>query len=125
MSATPPRLRLSLHNEPLPMAQPFRISGYVFEAMPATVVRLFNQAIEDGRLATAGDMLGNLGDLSPGDPAQGQLRDRLAGAWLDRAEQQLDSGDRPGAAQSLDRVRKLAPQHPRLAELSARLNAEP
>lgn len=40
MSATPPRLRLSLHNEPLPMAQPFRISGYVFEAMPATVVRL-------------------------------------------------------------------------------------
>lgn len=34
------RLRLSLHNEPLPMAQPFRISGYVFEAMPATVVRL-------------------------------------------------------------------------------------
>ena len=35
-----PRLRLSLHNEPLPFAQPFRISGYVFEAMPATVATL-------------------------------------------------------------------------------------
>jgi len=90
--------------------------------LPATVIRLFNQALQDGRLATAGDMLGNLADLSPGDPNHGQLRNRLAEAWLDRAEQQLDSGDRPGASQSLDRVRKLAPQHPRLAELTARLN---
>ncbi|MBU6248757.1 MAG: tetratricopeptide repeat protein [Xanthomonadaceae bacterium] len=90
--------------------------------LPATVIRLFNQALQNGRLATAGDMLGNLADLSPGDPNQGQLRHRLAEAWLDRAEQQLDSGDRPGASQSLDRVRKLAPQHPRLAELTARLN---
>lgn len=90
--------------------------------LPATVIRLFNQALQDGRLATAGDMLGNLSDLSPGDPNQGQLRNRLAEAWLDRAEQQLDSGDRPGASQSLDRVRKLAPQHPRLVELTARLN---
>lgn len=93
--------------------------------LPAVVVRLFNQALDDGRLATAGDMLGNLSDLAPGDPNQDQLRNRLATAWLDRAEQQLDTGDRPGAAQSLDRVRKLAPQHPRLPELTARLNSEP
>jgi tetratricopeptide (TPR) repeat protein len=93
--------------------------------LPAVVVRLFNQALDDGRLATAGDMLGNLGDLAPGDPSLDQLRNRLATAWLDRAEQQLDTGDRPGAAQSLDRVRKLAPQHPRLPELTARLNSEP
>lgn len=33
-------LQLELHNEPLPLAAPFRISGYVFEAMPATVVTL-------------------------------------------------------------------------------------
>ena len=53
MSATPPRLRLSLHNEPLPMAQPFRISGYVFEAMPATVVRL-DDGTHDGLGEAAG-----------------------------------------------------------------------
>ena len=93
--------------------------------LPAVVVQLFNRALEDGRLATAGDMLGNLGDLAPGDPSQDQLRNRLATAWLDRAEQQLDTGDRQGAAQSLERVRKLAPQHPRLPELTARLNSEP
>lgn len=93
--------------------------------LPAVVVRLFNQALDDGRLATAGDMLGNLGDLAPGDPNQNQLRNRLASAWLDRAEQQLDTGDRTGAAQSLERARKLVPQHPRLPELSARLTSEP
>lgn len=33
-------MRLELHNEPLPLSAPFRISGYVFEAMPATVATL-------------------------------------------------------------------------------------
>ncbi|WP_337926455.1 dipeptide epimerase [Luteimonas saliphila] len=33
-------LALELHNEPLPMAAPFRIAGHVFEAMPATVATL-------------------------------------------------------------------------------------
>ena len=48
-----PRLRLSLHNEPLPLAHPFRISGYVFEAMPATVVAL-DDGTHDGRGEAAG-----------------------------------------------------------------------
>lgn len=48
-----PRLRLSLHNEPLPLAQPFRISGYVFEAMPATVVAL-DDGTHEGRGEGAG-----------------------------------------------------------------------
>lgn len=33
-------VELELHNEPLPLAAPFRIAGHVFEAMPATVVTL-------------------------------------------------------------------------------------
>lgn len=33
-------IQLELHNEPLRLAAPFRISGHVFEAMPATVVTL-------------------------------------------------------------------------------------
>jgi len=48
-----PRLRLSLHNEPLPFAQPFRISGYVFEAMPATVATL-GDGVHRGRGEAAG-----------------------------------------------------------------------
>jgi len=33
-------IELKLHIEPLPLSAPFRISGHVFEAMPATVVTL-------------------------------------------------------------------------------------
>lgn len=33
-------VRLELHNEPLPLSAPFRISGHVFTDMPATIVTL-------------------------------------------------------------------------------------
>ena len=94
------------------------------QGLPAMVTAQFNQALGHGDLAKAGSLLGTLVDLSPGDAGQSDLRQRLASAWLDRAEQHLDSGDRPGAAQALDQARKLAPQHPRVQELSARLNAQ-
>ena len=47
------RVELELHNEPLPLSSPFRISGYVFEAMPATVVTL-RQGPYTGRGEAAG-----------------------------------------------------------------------
>jgi L-alanine-DL-glutamate epimerase-like enolase superfamily enzyme len=46
-------LELELHNEPLPLSAPFRISGYVFDAMPATVVTLRDGGCE-GRGEAAG-----------------------------------------------------------------------
>lgn len=91
------------------------------EALPARVEQQFKHALSAGELAQAGDMLANLAELAPGDPAQGALGNQLASAWLDRAEQQLGEGDRIGAGQSLARARKLAPHHPRLLDLSARL----
>lgn len=91
------------------------------QGLAGVVEQQFRQALAAGELAQAGDMLANLAELSPGDPAQGALNNQLASAWLDRAEQQLGSGDRIGAGQSLARARKLAPNHPRLLDLSARL----
>ena len=91
------------------------------QALPGQVEQQFNQSLAAGRLAQAGDMLADLGELSPGDAAQAALSDRLATAWLDQAEQQLASGDRIGAGQSLDHARKLAPNHPRVLDLTARL----
>jgi len=44
---------LELHNEPLPLAAPFRIAGHVFEAMPATVVTL-HDGVHAGRGEAAG-----------------------------------------------------------------------
>jgi len=46
-------IQLELHNEPLRLAAPFRISGHVFEAMPATVVTL-----RDGGLVGRGEAAG-------------------------------------------------------------------
>lgn len=47
------RVSLALHNEPLAFKTPFRISGYVFDAMPATVVTL-----TDGALVGRGEAAG-------------------------------------------------------------------
>ncbi len=91
------------------------------QGLPDQVEQLFTQALAAGELRQAGDMLANLAELAPGDPAQVALRNQLVNAWLDRAEQQLGSGDRVGASQSLARARKLAPDQPRLLDLSARL----
>lgn len=91
------------------------------QALPRQVESQFNQALAAGNLGKAGDMLANLAELAPGDAAQGALSNRLAGAWLDQAEQQLARGDRIGAGQSLERARKLAPSSPRVLDLGARL----
>lgn len=91
--------------------------------LPRLVLQQFNQALSSGDLAKAGDALGALGDLSPGDSNAAVLRQRLVEAWLDRAEQQLDRGDRANAAQSLDQARKLAPYQPRVRDLSLRLQS--
>lgn len=91
--------------------------------LPATVQRLFNRAMAANDLIDAGHMLDNLNDLSPGDPALAPLSQRLADAWLDQADRQLASGNRIGAVQALEQARKLAPNHPRVLELTARLQS--
>jgi cellulose synthase operon protein C len=93
------------------------------EDLPNLVVQQFNQALGGGDLNKAGELLGALGDLSPGDASEGVLRQRLVDAWLDQAEQQLARGDRANAAQAVAQARKLAPYHPRVRELSLRLQA--
>jgi len=93
------------------------------QALPGQVESQFDQALAAGNLGKAGDMLANLAELAPGDAAQGMLGNRLAGAWLDQAEQQLARGDRIGASQSLERARKLAPSNPRVLDLGARLQS--
>lgn len=65
------RVRMEVHNEPLRLSAPFRISGYVFESMPATVV-ILDDGDHQGRGEAAGvyymddhpdEMLATLEDL--------------------------------------------------------------
>ena len=93
------------------------------ESLPGLAITQFNQALASGNLSTANNRLADLADLSPGNTNQGVLRQRLAGAWMDQAEQQLQNGDRASAAQSLDSARKLVPGNPRLSQLMARLQS--
>jgi tetratricopeptide (TPR) repeat protein len=90
-------------------------------ALPALVMHQFNQSLNEGNLAQAGEMLENLSELSPGDASQAGLSSQLASAWLDQAEKQLANNDRFGAMNSLDHARKLAPANPRMQDLGARL----
>lgn len=91
------------------------------QALSGRASTLFAQALQQGHLKRAHDMLQTLAQLDPGDPAQNDLRHRLASAWMDRAEQRLQDGDRSGAARDLDAARRLEPEAPRLQQLSARL----
>ena len=81
----------------------------------------FDQALSSGDLPEAGKMLKALAQLVPGDAAQAGMRRRLASAWLDRAEQKLNDGDRAAARQALDAAGKLRPDAPRLQSLRTRI----
>jgi len=95
------------------------------QALPGQVEQLFSQALAQRQLVQADAMLANLAELSPGDAALPALSDRMATAWLDEADRQLARGDRIDAAQSLAHARKLAPNHPRVIDLTARLQDGP
>lgn len=99
------------------------VARHGLQELPAQVVQQFNQALANGNLQQAGERLSDLGDLAPGEAGQAELRQRLANAWMDQAEERLSGGDRPGAAQSLDHARKLAPGNPRVSSIAARLQA--
>ncbi|MET0330895.1 MAG: hypothetical protein ABW154_05625 [Dyella sp.] len=92
------------------------------QQLPGLVSRQFENALSGGDLRHAGELLGSLTDLSPGDAGQDQLRQRLANAWLDQSAHQLGAGDRANAMQSWAQARKLDPANPRLANLAGQLD---
>ena len=91
------------------------------QALPGMVQQQFNQALSASNLNKASDLFNALTNLSPGDAGLVAERQRLADAWLDQAEQQLDSGDRNNAALSLEQGRKLSPNDQRVQQLTVRM----
>jgi cellulose synthase operon protein C len=91
------------------------------QALPGLVQQQFNQSLNAGNLNKASHLYDALTNLSPGDAGLLQTRQRLVDAWLDQAEQQLDSGDRYNAAMSLEQGRRLAPDDQRVQQLTVRM----
>jgi cellulose synthase operon protein C len=91
------------------------------QALPGMVQQQFNQAMSTGNLNKANNLFDALTNLSPGDAGLGPSRQRLVDAWLDQAEQQLDSGDRNNAAVSLEQGRRLSPNDQRVQQLTVRM----
>lgn len=91
------------------------------QGLAGLVQQQFNQALSSGNLNKAANLLDALDNLSPGDTSLLQSRQRLADAWFDQAEQQLDSGDRGNAVISLQQGMRLMPNDQRGQQLNARL----
>ncbi|HKT30834.1 hypothetical protein [Dyella sp.] len=91
------------------------------QALPGEVQQQFNNALRSGSLKKANSLLDALSNLEPGDAAIAISRQRLANAWFDQAEQQLESGDRDNATGSLEQGRQLQPDDPRIREITARM----
>ena len=90
-------------------------------ALPERARTLFGQALNNGRLDRASDLLATLGQLSPGDPALDSMQRRLGDAWIDRASQLADQGRSDDARRALDEARRLTPGNPRIDEVDARI----
>ncbi|MGH8144979.1 MAG: hypothetical protein ACREPY_01485 [Rhodanobacteraceae bacterium] len=90
-------------------------------ALPAITREQFKQALQDGNLGHAHDMLGTLEQLDPGNPAAMSMRHRLGSAWLDRADHDVMLGRTAAARTALEEAQRLVPQDPRISEVSARI----
>jgi tetratricopeptide (TPR) repeat protein len=93
------------------------------QSLPGVVQKQFENAMSNGNLRHAGELLDTMADLAPGEPGQVGLRQRLASALVDQAQQRGNAGDREGARQSLDAARRLNPDDARLPDAYARLQS--
>lgn len=91
--------------------------------LPARARELFEAALGAGNPWRAYEMFDALGLLEPTDPGRGQLRERLADAFLDLADLRLGRGEDDETARALAAARELAPASARLGELGQRLEA--
>ncbi|MGH8124744.1 MAG: hypothetical protein ACREPK_02695 [Rhodanobacteraceae bacterium] len=90
-------------------------------ALPQITRAQFKQAVREGNLDHAHDMLATLEQLDPGDPATPTMRHQLGSAWLDRADHDATLGRFAAARTALEEAQRLVPQDPRISEVDARI----
>ena len=90
-------------------------------ALPRRAQTLAGHHMELGQLEQAGTALDALQAMAPLNPSLPELKRQLASAWLASGERALAAGNMDLARQAVARARELAPAHPGLAALSARI----
>ncbi len=91
--------------------------------IPVRAKELFEQAIKNGTPNRARDYIDAISQSDPSDAALPALRDRLANAFLDRAELDIGENRRPAATAALKAARELNPGNARLPSLEAKLQS--
>lgn len=92
------------------------------KALSGVTIQHFKQALAAHQLERADGYLSSLRSLEPENIQADALADKLADAWLDKAQTSVEEGNRMAAIKALDAARKLNPDSPRLKTLSARLH---
>jgi serine/threonine protein kinase len=91
--------------------------------IPVRAKELFEQAIKNGTPNRARDYIDAISQSDPSDAALPALRDRLANAFLDKAESNIGENRRTDAASALKSARELSPGNARLPSLEAKLQS--
>ena len=91
------------------------------QRIPARAKELFEQALKNGTPGKARDYVEAVAQADPNDPALAPMRDRLANAYLDRAESSIGEHRVNDAATALNAARELNPRNARLPSVEAKL----
>jgi serine/threonine-protein kinase PpkA len=91
------------------------------QRIPARAKELFEQSMKNGTPGKARDYVEAVAQADPNDPALSSMRERLANAYLDRAESSIGEHRVADAASALKAARQLSPGNARLPSLEAKL----
>ena len=91
--------------------------------IPARAKELFEQSLKNGTPNRARDYVDAVSQAEPNDSSLPVMRDRLANAFLDKAESNIGENRRTDAESALKAARQLSPGNARLPSLEARLQS--
>ena len=89
--------------------------------LPAEARRRFEEALGSSRFNTARGYVEALDSLRPDDPALGEIKRRLARAYIGHASERLGAGELANARRAFDAARELDPDNTELPALQARI----
>lgn len=88
------------------------------QALPQLAANATTQALRDGQLDRAADMLQNYAQLAPGSADVARFQHALGTAWLELANRDLARGDHAAARSALAQAQRWAPDDARVQALA-------